>query len=141
MLNGVTRGEIDFVFSILLFSYGQDEGRSRVAQSFSDSSETQELLSHLLLSASILDAYTVIKSEGVSKATVQFLYAWMVETDMKSTVFEVFALALQRPGLGLDFVSLEPNFASRALCQYKKEHAISLSADCCIGYDTVDDEL
>jgi hypothetical protein len=92
--------------------------------------ETEMLLSHLLLSASILDAWNFLKKEEISKSTLDFLYEWMVERDdLDARAFEIFALAFQRSGLSLDYVSLEQNFASRALQQYKKIQVLSTSFD------------
>jgi hypothetical protein len=65
-----------------------------------------------------MDASILLKSEEISKAIIEYLYEWMVEYGMDGRTFEVFALALQRPGLRVD-VSLEQRFASRALQQYK----------------------
>ena len=77
-------------------------------------------------SASISDAYVLIKSEDVNKATLAFLYEWMVEKFVgDGRVFEIFALAFQRPGLRLDCVSLEQNFASRATQLYKKKQQVA----------------
>ena len=73
----------------------------------------------MLSSASILDANIVLKRDDFSRSTLDFLYGWMVENDVEGRAFEIFAFALQRPGL-LSDVSLEQNFASRALQQYKK---------------------
>jgi hypothetical protein len=101
--------------------------------------ERQLLLLHLLISASILDAYVVLTRDDFSKPTLDFLYGWMVENDVDGRAFEIFALALQRPGLILSDVSLEQNFASRALQQYKKVQSSTVTND----YDVADgaDEL
>jgi hypothetical protein len=104
------------------------------------------LLSHLLLSASILDAWNVLKKEDISKSTIDFLYEWMVERDdLDARAFEIFALAFQRSGLSLDYVLLEQNFASRALQQYKKIQGLTstFDGDQTIGQDDGDeaDEL
>jgi hypothetical protein len=85
--------------------------------------EVELFLCHILASASIMDACNVLKSEEISKSTLEFLYEWMVEQEVDGRAFEIFALALQRPGLV--FVSLEQHFASRALQQYKKNHSMS----------------
>jgi hypothetical protein len=108
--------------------------------------ETEMLLSHLLLSASILDAWNVLVKEDISKSTLDFLYEWMVERDdLDARAFEIFALAFQRSGLSLDHVSLEQKFASRALQQYKKIQGLTPSfyGDQTIGQDDGDeaDEL
>jgi hypothetical protein len=90
--------------------------------------ERQLLLLHLLISASILDAYVVLKRDDFSKPTLDFLYGWMVENDVDGRAFEIFALALQRPGLiSSSDVSLEQNFESRALQQYKKDQSLTLT--------------
>jgi hypothetical protein len=101
--------------------------------------ERQLLLLHLLISDSILDAYVVLKRDDFSKPTLDFLYGWMVENDVDGRAFEIFALALQRPGLISSDVSLEQNFASRALQQYKKDQSLTVTND----YDVDDgaDEL
>lgn len=96
------------------------------------------LLSHLLLSASIVDAWNVLKKEDISRSTLDFLYEWMVERDdLDARAFEIFALAFQRSGLSLDFISLEQKFASRALQQYKKIQVLTSSFD---GDQTIGDE-
>jgi hypothetical protein len=100
--------------------------------------ETEMLLSHLLLSASIVDAWNVLKKEDISRSTLDFLYEWMVERDdLDARAFEIFALAFQRSGLSLDFISLEQKFASRALQQYKKIQVLTSSFD---GDQTIGDE-
>jgi hypothetical protein len=84
-----------------------------------------------------MDASMILKSEEISKAILEYLYEWMVERCMDGRTFEVFALALQRPGLRVD-VSLEQRFASRAVQQYK----LAKKGDGTYGYDMGDvDEL
>lgn len=67
-----------------------------------------------------------MKRDDFSKPTLSFLYGWMVENNVDGRAFEIFALALQRPGLMSD-VSLEQSFASRSLQQYKKDQYLSLT--------------
>lgn len=86
------------------------------------------LLPHLLSSASISDAIVALRHEDFTKPVLDFLYGWMVERGVEGRAFEIFALALQRSGLpSSQDVSVEQNFASRALVQYKKEQRISLN--------------
>jgi hypothetical protein len=92
--------------------------------------ESQLLLQHLLASASISDATVALKRDDFSRSVLDFFYTWMVENDVDGRAFEIFAMALQRPGLILSSdVSLEQNFASRALQQYKKNQSLTLTND------------
>jgi hypothetical protein len=99
------------------------------------------LLSYLLPGASITDAAAVLRNEEVSRPILDSLYLWMVDHEMEGRAFDIFALALQRPGLAArNDVSLEQRFASRALMQYKKlVHVVSLERD--DDEDRGDDEL
>jgi hypothetical protein len=87
--------------------------------------ETERYLFHLLSSASIMDASIVLKRDDCTQSSLSFLYGWMVEKDLAGSAFEIFALALQRRGFMSSDVSLEQNFASRSLQQYKKSQILS----------------
>jgi hypothetical protein len=91
--------------------------------------ESQLLLRHLLAAASISDAFVVLKRDDFSQPVFEFLYTWMVENEVDGRAFEIFALALLRPGLHWSDVSLEQSFASRALQLYKKDQIIEVSND------------
>lgn len=86
--------------------------------------QNKQLLNHLLRSASINDAHKVLKDDRVSTQTLHALYTWMVDQEdgvLDGSSFEIFALALQRPGLLCDNVALELKFASRATQKYKND--------------------
>lgn len=76
--------------------------------------EVELLLRHLLCATTILDACFLLKQDDIEKATLDFLYDWMVESSMPLNSFESFALALQRKDL-MDDVAVQQKFASRAL--------------------------
>lgn len=89
---------------------------------------SSDLLQYLLPVASISDMVLLLKSEDMTRPVLDFLYSWMVEKEVPGRAFEIVALALQRPGLGVTSdVALEQNFASRALLQYKKETVIDFT--------------
>eukprot|EP00980_Cylindrotheca_fusiformis_P030977 scaffold25694_cov127-Cylindrotheca_fusiformis.AAC.8 len=64
-----------------------------------------------------------------SESILSFLYSWMVSKDLEGSAFEIFALALHRRGLMSSNVSLEQNFASRSLQQYKKKRNESMFSE------------
>lgn len=76
--------------------------------------ELELLLRHLLGATTIFDASYLLKQDDIEKATLEFLYDWMVESNMPLNSFESFALALQRKDL-MDDVAVQQKFASRAL--------------------------
>ena len=82
-------------------------------------------------SASTLDAGLVVASDDISESWIIDLYEWMVHMDCSARAFEVFALALQRPEVGVP-LTVEHRYAN---------HAIKLlQADDLVGADS-DDEL
>lgn len=80
--------------------------------------ELELLLRHLLCATTIFDASYLLKQDDIEKATLDFLYDWMVESNMPLSSFESFALALQRKDL-MDDVAVQQKFASRALQIYR----------------------
>jgi hypothetical protein len=87
--------------------------------------QNQIVLLHLLRSATISDAFQVISDERVTAQELDVFYMWMVdqkEGNVDAHAFEIFALALQRPGQWSEDVTLEQRFASRALQKYKDDH-------------------
>ena len=80
--------------------------------------ELELLLRHLLGATTIFDASYLLKQDDIEKSTLEFLYDWMVESNMPLNSFESFALALQRKDL-MDDVAVQQKFASRALQIYR----------------------
>ena len=89
-------------------------------------SEMEEYLKHMLVSASIFDASVVLKRDDCTETMLSFLYRWMVTKSLDGKSFEIFALALQRRRLMSSDVSLEQNFASRSMQQYKRNSILPL---------------
>lgn len=84
--------------------------------------QNQQLLCHLLGSASINDAYRTLTDDGITSRAMNMLYTWMVSQQdaLDGDAFVIFALALQRPGLSSsDDVTLEQKFTSRAVQRFK----------------------
>jgi hypothetical protein len=90
------------------------------------SAQNQQFLRHLLDSASITDASKVLNDEQITTQTIGMLYSWMVEQPLHARAFEIFAIALQRPGKWSKNVSFEQQFASRALQKYKQARNLNV---------------
>ena len=92
-----------------------------------------ELLRHLLIGVSILDATHVLKLTDRSR--VEFLYNWMIDHNISAEAFEAFALAFVDCS---GSISLEQKFASRALERYRN-HGTNDIDETEIGFNPFDD--
>ena len=78
------------------------------------------LLKHLVESASIVDAAIVISCEEIADSWMENLYEWMVSKSCSARAFDIFALALQRPGLYVP-VAVERKFANLSMNLLRNE--------------------
>jgi hypothetical protein len=72
------------------------------------------LLEHLLRCCSIPNAADVLRSESVSTPMIDYLYQWMLEKECPTSIFDTFALAMQKANVQVD-VQTEQRFSSRAM--------------------------
>tara|TARA_B110001450_G_scaffold197391_1_gene186000 strand:- start:84 stop:788 length:705 start_codon:yes stop_codon:yes gene_type:complete len=81
--------------------------------------QNENLLRHLLHSASLKTAIKVLNDEYITTNIMESMYLWMVDQPLPSSAFEIFANAFQQ-GKSWSDVSIEQRFASRAVQKYKQ---------------------
>ncbi|CAJ1960558.1 unnamed protein product [Cylindrotheca closterium] len=91
--------------------------------------EMEVCLLHLLAAASPLDASATLEKDYFSQATLSFLYSWMVNCNVNSSTFAIFAVGLRRFQFKFVDVSLEQSFMSRSLDDGTRSEAASMHPD------------
>ncbi|CAB9520853.1 expressed unknown protein [Seminavis robusta] len=90
--------------------------------------QVELLCRHLLDTATTVDASVVTGCEEIAESWMEHLYEWMILQECTVGAFDVFALALQRPGSRVP-INVEQKFANRAMTLFRAQDDAADSDD------------